>query len=242
MCSSFSVLGTEERYRRAVGQRWEEQRAQWRVSQRPLLPQLIALGLLSARLPPQLPPPPPSRALPRLPTPQPAVSALRATRLLLLLLLLQVLATAVVVVLIQPVRLLVLLLLPLLVLEDWQCLRFPFTAACLIARQYRWDNVTQCQLAVATRHVEGNIHELFWNDFFTFMLHEFSSLFMSHTCTGVPAGTTQTAKHSSPVPAADVCSSAAAFDAANCSPPAASQLKHRSAPEPGCRTAGEHNK
>lgn len=73
------------------------------------------------------------------------------------------------------------------------------------------------------------------------MLHEFSGLCTLYARAGVPAGIAQTAKHSSPVPAADVCSSAAAFDAADCSPPAASQLKHRSAPEPGCRTAGEHD-
>lgn len=58
-------------------------------------------------------------------------------------------------------------------------------------------------------------------------------------CAGIPAGVTQTAQHSSTVPAADVCSSAAASDAANRSPPAAAQPQHRSASEPGCCTAGQ---
>lgn len=56
---------------------------------------------------------------------------------------------------------------------------------------------------------------------------------------GVSADVTQTAEHSSTVPAADVRCSAAAFDAANRRPPAAAQPEHGSAPEPGCCTAGQ---
>lgn len=67
-------------------------------------------------------------------------------------------------------------------------------------------------------------------------------MFLSCARAGVPAGAAQTAQHGSAVPAADVRGSAAAPDAADRSPPAASQLKHRSAPEPGCRSAGEQRR
>lgn len=148
-CALFLLSsGTEEPYRRAAGQRWEEQRARWRVSQRPLLQRQTPRGLLSA------PPPPPPPTLPQLPTAQLALLALHPTPQLQLPPLLRVLAAAAaaVVVLIQAVHLLVLaLLLLLLVLEDWQCLKFLFTVACLIARRYRWVD-WGCDVALTCSH------------------------------------------------------------------------------------------
>lgn len=55
---------------------------------------------------------------------------------------------------------------------------------------------------------------------------------------GDPAGSTQAAQHSGAVPAADVCSSTAASDAANGSSTAAAS-QHSAAPEPRSGAAGQ---
>ena len=91
------------------------------------------------------------------------------------------------------------------------------------------------------------VHQWNWVSEFLWVctLIKFNLCYSTHSvlclllCAGIPAGVTQTAQHSSTVPAADVCSSATASDAANRSPPAAAQPQHRSASEPGCCTAGQ---
>lgn len=129
---SFALLspssGTGEPFRRAGGQRWEEQRAPWRVSQGPLPPRPTAPGP---------PPPPPPLALPSLPAPQ--LVAVVVSLALLLLLLLPLLLVVVIVVA-AAVVVVTQAVLPVVVLqqEDRQCLRYLFTVGYLTDKQCRW--------------------------------------------------------------------------------------------------------
>lgn len=120
-CSS----GTGEPFRRAGGQRWEEQRAPWRVSQGPLPPRPTAPGL-----------PPPPLALPPLPALQ--LQAVVVSLALLLLLLLLPLLLVVVIVVAAAVVVVTQAVLPVLQQEDRQCLRYLFTVGYLTGKQCRW--------------------------------------------------------------------------------------------------------
>ena len=118
-CSPFSCLqGTGEPFRRAEGQRCGEQRAPWRVNPGPLLPQPAVLGPL-----PLPPPPPPAQPAPQLSA---VVVPLTPTPLLLL----------------PPPPAAVMetqAVLPAAARqqEDRHCLRYPFTAEYLTAKQSR---------------------------------------------------------------------------------------------------------
>lgn len=114
--------GTGEPFRRAAGQRWEEQRAPWRASRGPLPPRPTAPG----------PPPPP------LPPPAPQLPAV-VVPLMLLLLLLPLLLSVVIVVAAAAVVVVTLAVLRVAQQqEDRQCLRYLFTVGYLTDKQCRW--------------------------------------------------------------------------------------------------------
>lgn len=127
--------GTGEPFKRAAGQRWEEQRAPWRASQGPLPPRPTAPG------PPTPPPPPPAPQLPAVVVP-----------LMLLLLLLPLLLSVVIVVAAAVVVVTLAVLRVAQQQEDRQCLRYLFTVGYLTDKQCRWVGLMWSRGITTCRH------------------------------------------------------------------------------------------